>query len=67
MKGIVGNYPDVIYVRMSRPVREWLDDRASQAGVPMSTYARHVLEREANRDLQRSEVADGGVRVIADE
>ena len=67
MKGIIGNYSDVVYVRMSRPIRDWLDDRASQAGLAASTYVRQVLEREAQRDLQRSEVQDGDLRVIADD
>lgn len=55
MKGIVGNYPVTVYVRMSRPIREWLDDRASQAGLAASTYVRQVLEREASRDLIKGE------------
>lgn len=58
MKSIRGNYPDVVYVRLRGPVKDWLDDRASQEGLSMSTYARRVLERAAKQEVQQGKDQD---------
>jgi hypothetical protein len=53
-------FPNVLGVRVDTPTMGWLEQHADQARMPVSTYVRHLIERQAKRDLpQTAEVQDG--------
>jgi hypothetical protein len=60
MTRMAGNFPVMVYVRLSTPMKAWLDDRASQEGLSTSTYTRRLLERAAKQDLQQGKGQDEG-------
>jgi hypothetical protein len=46
------NLRNALMVRLTDQAVIWLQQASALAGLPPSTYARRILEREASRDLR---------------
>lgn len=57
-KRLLVRFPEPIFTRVTTPTKQWLDDRALQDGTSVAAFARRILEREAQRELQEEKGQD---------
>lgn len=45
---------ETVFVRMHTDLREWAEEKAQEAELPLSTFIRRIVEAEATRDLRQA-------------
>jgi hypothetical protein len=53
-------FPVAVGVRIDQPTMGWLEQRADEARMPVSTYVRHLIDQPVRRDLRQKAKVSGG-------